>query len=308
MVFEVTSTITDPGGLPFKDLFVLSITDPSDAKDDVLARVATPLDIQQTDPSSPKYVRVAGDDLIHISGDPFGRIASIDDLTGLPRDRTDAIRRNRTEYLTSVMTEQYTTLTTADAAYKQILSRLSALVEGWRTSFTAFATNPSQLYNLPVPGVSVEAERTATYVAARDARIALETTRDAAQTAKEACERDCVADKAIYNFLVADVAFLNDARNVVASITEVGTTNVKDFVLRTGSYSADERSYQALLDSKKASLNEYAARVRACDVRCAALGDALLTAQRAVTSAQITERNALVDVYAVCPSFDPNAV
>jgi len=313
--FEITTIIVDKGDLPFKDLFVLSISDTGDPKDDVLARVATPYDIRQTDPASPKYVKVVSSDLIVIPPDTFARIANIDELTGLFRDRTAAVRNGRTEYLSSVMTVVYDTLTTADAAYKQILARLSTLVEDWRAVFTPFATNPTQSYDLPTPGVSVEDERKKAYIAARDARIAAEAARDAAQAAADACDTDCRIDKAIYNILVADVAFLEAARTIVVNLQDTSippgtplTTNVRDFVLQQGAFAGDNRTYQALLVEKKRLRDEYAAKVAACDASCAALHAAVIDAQRTVDGARTAERDALSGVYEVCPTFDPSTV
>lgn len=308
VVFEVTSVITDSGDLPFKDLFVLGIIDPSDAKDDVLARVATPYDIRQSDPTSPRYVKVTSTDLIRIAGDDFARIANIDELTGLPRDRTTAVRRGRTEYLAQVMTLQYDTLTTADAAYKQVISRLSDLVTEWRSFYGAFVTTPTATITLPQAGASVEAERTSDYVTARDARIAADAARDAAQLAKDACVRDCAADRAILAFLVEDVALLEAARSAVVGITETGTTNVKDFVLGAGSYAADPRTYERLLATRRASYTEFATRVSTCDATCTALGVALADATATAAAAAGAERDALARVYEVCPTFDPGTV
>ena len=313
--FEITTYIVDNGDLPFKDLFVLSISDTGDPKDDVLARIATPFDLRQTDPTSPKYVKVSSSDMISIPPDVFARIANVDELTGLLRDRTAAVRNGRTEYLSSVMTVVYDTITTADAAYKQILSRLSTLVDEWRAAFTPFATSPTQLYVLPTPGVAVEDERKAAYVTARDSRIAAEATRDAAQTAAAACATDCASDKAIYDFLVADVAFLSTARTIVVGLQDASippgtplTTTVKDFVLQQGAFAADARSYQALLTAKTTARDEYAARVIACAANGARLAAAVLDAQRTVDSARTAERDALARVYEVCPTFDPASV
>lgn len=306
--FEVTSIITDSGDLPFKDLFVLGIVDPGDAKDDVLARIATPYDIRQSDPASPRYVKVLATDLIRISGDPFARITNIDELTGLPRDRTAAIRRGRTEYLAQVMTLQYDTLTTADAAYKQIISRLSDLVTEWRSFYGAFVTTPTASITLPQAGASVEAERTALYVSARDARVAADAARDAAQVAKDDCVRDCAADRAILAYLVEEIALLESARAAVVGITESGSTNAKDFVLGAGAYVADPRTYERLLVSRRDLGLAYADRVSACDSRCAELGRALADATAAAGAAADAERDALARVYEVCPTFDPSTV
>lgn len=312
---EVTSTITDRGDLPFPDLFVLTIVNTADPRSDVLARIATPFDIRQTDPSAPRYIRVVSSDVLIVPPDTFVRIANINDITELPRDRVHAVQTGRTVYLSRSCTLIYDNLTTADAAYRQIIARLSSLVTEWRTSFTAFATNPSQQYALPQASASVEAERTAAYVAARDARVAAEATRDAAVTAANECDQNCLATREIYNFLVTDVAFLETARGVVSGITEtvtggtgVASTNAKNFVLQQGSYVGDARSYQALLTTKTSQRDDYARRVTACQARCQTLANDALTAQNNVNAAQAAERAALASVYAVCPTFNPNTV
>jgi hypothetical protein len=312
---EVTTKVIDQGDLPFPDLFVLTITDTGDPKSDLLARVATPFDIRQTDPSSPKYVRVLTSDSVIIPPDTFARISNINDLTGLPRDRTTAIRAGVSEYLSSVSTLIYDNITTADAAYKQVISRLSSLVTEWRSAFTSFVTNPTQVYALPQAGASVESERIAVYTAAKNTRIQAEAARDAAVAEKEACVRDCEADRRIYDFLVVDVSFLQTAASVVQGITETSippgtptTTNAKNFVLQTGSYASDPRSYASLLASKLVLRNTYASTVAACSARCQTLAAAALEAQNAVTAAQTVEREALARVYEVCPTFDPTTV
>jgi hypothetical protein len=199
----------------------------------------------------------------------------------------------------------YDNVTTADAAAAQIRDRLSTLVNEWRSFSTEFATNPYQDYNLPTTAASVEAARTAIYVERRTARIAAEATRDEAQVAKEKCERDCAADRIIYDFLVYDVAFLTEARSFVNGLP---ASAARDFVLQTGIYSADLASYQALLQKRRIDLATYADKVRTCTATCAALSAALLTAQQAVDAATTAERAALAGVLAVCPTFDPSTV
>lgn len=312
---EVTTRVIDRGDLPFPDLFVLTITDTGDPKSDLLARVATPFDIRQTDPASPKYVRVVTSDSVIIPPDTFARISSINDLTGLPRDRTTAIRRGVSEYLSSVSTLIYDNITTADAAYKQVISRLSTLVTEWRNAFTSFVTNPTQTYTLPQAGASVESERIAVYTTAKTATQQAEAARDAAVAAKEACERDCASDRKIYDFLVLDVSFLQTAAAVVQNITEASippgtptTTNAKNFVLQTGSYASDSRSYATMLARKIVDRDDYASRVATCSAQCQTLAAAALQAQNVVVAAQTTERAALARVYEVCPTFDPTTV
>lgn len=304
--FEVTSLVTDEGDLPFTNLFVLSIVDPGDPKDDKLARIATPYDIRQTDPSNPtKYIKVVASDIITIAGDPFARISSVDDLTGLPRDRTVAVATGRAEYLSSSVTLVYDTLTTADAAYKQIIARLSELVEVWRTTFGAFVTSPSTSYALPRPGSSVEDERVAAYEAAKRARETAEASRDSAAEASEACTRDCTTSKAIYDFLVVDVAYLEASRAVVVPLA---VSDARSFALGIDAYVGDTRTYENLLTFKRNQLAIYAAEVAACSTRCRGLSDALAAAERTLAGALATERDRLAEVYEVCPTFDPSTV
>lgn len=304
--YEVTYEIISAGDMPFKHLFVLRISDTADAKDDVLARVATPADIRQADPSSPIYVKVVETEITRIGGSPFARIANVNDITALPRDRVVAVAQNRTEYLSTAVSLTFDNITTADAADRQLRDRLSALIVEWRTFNTDFITNPYVDYDLPQLDSSVEATRTAAYVAARDARVLLEADRDRAAKEHEACETGCASDKAIYDFLVEDVAKLSAARTKVVGIADTGP--VKDFVLAQGAYVSDPDSYQQLLITRQQELSDYATKVRACAKECDALAATLLTAQRAVNDARAAENDALAAVVEVCPTFDPTTV
>ena len=301
IAFEVASTVTDRGDLPFTHLFVVTLGTNADPKTDVLARIATPADLRQSDASAPVYVKVSSTDMIRIGTDDFARIANINDISKLPRDRVIAQRRGFTQYLTSSVAMVYDNVTTADAAAKQIIDRVSALVTEWRSFNSDFATNPYQDYNLPSPGASVESARTAIYVDKRNARTTAEAARDAAKLAKEACIRDCESDKVIYDFLAYDVSFLDQAR-ILVSAQAANVT--RTFVLDAGTAA----SYAALLVKRREDLAIYAAKVQACATTCAQLSAALLAAQQIVDAALVAERAALAGVVAVCPTFDPSTV
>lgn len=302
--YEVTTTVTDGGDLPTRNLFVLRVVNPEDPKKDVLARVATPLDIRRLTPGL--HVRVDAAALVYISGDPFARVASLADLTAIDQDRTLAVRNGRSEYLVSSMTIVYDDNATANAGYRQILSRLSDLVTGWRAFRTSFETAPSQGYDLPVVDVSVEAERKATYFAAVSVRKSTETALTAAQLAYDTCQTDCASDRAIHAFLLRDVSILERARARVVGIVETGSYNVRDFVLQQGAYASDVDTYETFLASKRASLDTYAATVQACQDRCAQLRVERDSAQANVARASDAERQALADVRAVCPTYVPS--
>lgn len=301
--YEVTTTVTDPGDLPTANLFVLTISDPGDAKRDVLARVVAPYDLRRL--STALYVRVDEGSLLFIPPDAFARVPSASELTELAQDRAEAVRRNQTEYLCSTVALTYSSRATADAAYRQLIARLSSLVVDWRAFNLAFETHPIQDYALPVVDASVEDERRAAYAAARAARVAAESAHAAASAAADACVTDCASDRLIHQMLQADVAFLERARFRVLNTAETGSHNTQDFCVRLGSYSSDADSYEALLSQKRDALAAYTETVRACQTRCAGLARDRDAAQAALSRAQDVERRAIVDVRAVCPTFTP---
>lgn len=302
-VYEVTTTVTSAGDLPTKNLFVLSIRDPDSPKADVLGRIATPLDLRRL--ANSLYVRVDASDLTYVSQDPLVRIGTISDLTTLDQDRTTAVLAGHSEYLVSAMTVTYSDRTTADAGFRQIISRLSDLTSSWRAFLTDFETHPTQSYELPVVNASVEDARRLIYEAAVAARKVTEAALSVAQTAYDSCQTDCSSDRAIYSIIAQDVTFLERARARVSALTESGSTNAKDFVLQQNSYSSDIASYEALLTSKRAALSQYGTLVQACQDRCAQLRVERDSAQADVARALDAERSALADVRAVCPTFVP---
>ena len=304
--YEVVNEIVAQGDLPFRHLFVLKVGANADPTDDVFARIATPADIRQATESAPIFVKVVSTDLVRISSDQFVKVPSYAELTRLPRDRTYAYQNGLPYYLSTTAAFVYDNVTTADAAAKQLLDRLSELVREWRQYNVAFVTNPYVDLSLPRPASSVESERTALFVEARTARTTAEAARDAAAAAKEACERDCAPTKTIYTWLVTQVAKLEAAQSVVAAIAE--TSGAKDFVLKQGSYVSDSRSYKDLLLELTAQRDSYATEVQACAVRCAQLGATLLEQQQAVDAAKRAEDAALANVVAVCPTFNPDSV
>lgn len=298
--WEVLSRVTNRGDLPFKEVFVLSIVDPRDPKRDVLARIAAPQDFRTLEGAH--YVKVDETDLTTIEGDTFARIANIADLTGLPRDRVTAVQKGQTEYLSACMVKLYDTVVTATAAAQAVRDRLSELVTAWRVATGDFLTTPSTSYTLPVPDPSIEAARIAAYRTASAARQEAEAVRDAAVVAHAACTAQGEALRAVQGLLLADVAFLQEAKTVVQGLA---SSTARDFVLETGASAGDRRSYDALMTTKVTMLNSYRAQLAAHAASCGALEDALHDAQRAADRARADENAALTRVMAVCPTFTP---
>lgn len=303
--FEVITEVTQRGSLPFPHVFVFKVTSEAEPKDDVYVRVATPVDIRQADDSAPIYVKASVTDIIRVGTDPFVKIASYSELSRLPRDRILAAQTKQQYYLSPVAAFVYDNLVTADAAAKQIIDRLSALVTDWQQYSTEFETNPFETYTLPQPGSSVESERTDVFKAARTARLAADAQRDADAEAKAACERDCESDKVLHQWLVTQTALLEQAENAVSAMD---TSAARDFVLKQGASATDSRSYRDILIATRADRDTYAARVQTCALRCAQLGATLLASQQAADAALRAEQTALADVVAVCPTFNPDTV
>lgn len=301
--YEVTTRVTQRHDLPTASLFVVSITDPLNPKSDALARVATPIDLRRL--SGLLYVRVDAASISYINADPFARVANVDDLTAYQTDRAEAVRRGQGFYLTDAFSALYTDPATADAAYRQIIARLSELVTNWRAYTAGFETNPTQSYPLPSTPLSVEDLRRAAYSDAVTIRQRAEAVHAAAQAAYEHCVTDCALDRAVHAILLRDVTFLERARARVVAITETDTTNAKDFVLKIGAFASDSESYENLLTQKRTDLNTYAVRVQACQDTCAQLQVSRDSAQADVRRALADEQRALADVRAVCPTFVP---
>ena len=309
--WEVTCRIVDRGDLPFAELFVLSVVDPNDPKTDVFARVAEPLELRHAVSGAALYVKADYADMIVLSGDTFVKVASTDELTALARDRVVAVARGSSRYLASAVTLVYDNLTSADAAYRQLNDRLSTLVSDWRTASGTFITDPYTDYNLPTVSASVEAQRVAAWRTARATRVQQESARDAALASAEGCEQTCASDRALYDELLADVSFLQRAKDRVTTITETATITsgsgtatasafTKTFVLD----GSDAISYETLLTMKRGKLATVQARVQSCQTRCADLRQAAVEAQASVDAARRTENEALASVLTICPTFD----
>lgn len=314
--FEVTTTIVDSGDLPFKELFVVTISDPLNPKSDTLARIATPRDMLTE--ADILYIKVDSADIRIISGDPFARVGNVSDITALAHDRTVAVQNNATEYLTTTVTLLYDTLVTADAAYRTILDRLSTLVNDYRQYMNTFATNPSQNYPLPQTSVSVESEYEAIYREKKTATKDATETRDARASDLENCEEDGAATRTILEFLVSDIAVLQQQIALVTNMTETGsliggtcTTSptisfnnvVKTFILGPATESS-----QTLLTTKQALYQVKLQEQQAHEVQCQVYREQLAAAEAAVTQAQRAEAAALGQLLRICPTFNPNTV
>lgn len=324
--YEVTTHVVDRGDLPFPELFLVDINDSDAEKTDVLARIATPFEIREIEGSI--YVKTDATNLKYVSGDPFVAVSNVVELTSTPRDRTTAIRKGLTTYLTSTVTLFYTTVTAANAAYQTLLARLSQLVVDWRTFSTSFVTNPSQDYLLPQPGIGVEDRLTAAFSAMKAARLAAEKSRDALQADKDACEIENASDLALFDELTYDIAFLESAKQRVQSTAETASTalvlTAGTELTSPGTYyltyapnyetrsfctnGGEPKSYESLLIRKRSKWETLRDKLAQHEIECAALSRQLKDAQLTVNAARAAENKSLSEVLIVCPTFDPETV
>lgn len=299
--YVVSAVLTSAGTvLPYREVFVVTVNDPLNPKSDTLARVATPHDLRVLGMAT--YVLLDTTDLRQISGDPFARVANMDELTEMPRDRVTAIRRGSAEYLTSNIVLGYEALTTADAAEKALRQRVSKLVDDYQTFYGSFRTAAPVNYLLPIPDPSVEASLIAAFNAQRDARIAAESARVAAQAAATECAEADTLLRTRIDWLIQDVAALEQARAVVYGFTESGTSYARTFVINAG----DQRSHEYLLIQKREALTAAQRDLSARAASCSALGVSLAQAEAAVVAALRDEATALREVYQVCPTYNPD--
>lgn len=105
--FEVSITVTAKGDLPDDKIFVVSIVDPEDAKEDLFARVAT-----------------------------------IADFTETTVDRPTAVDTAEDEYRTSTFVLTYDNLETAINAQDVLKSRIDELVNDYRDYLNDFVATP----------------------------------------------------------------------------------------------------------------------------------------------------------------------
>lgn len=315
--YQVTTTIIDKGDLPFFQWFVAQIIDPLDEKKDVLVRVAAPYDLRTFD--SLLYVKADSADIRYDGSDVFVRVANINDITEMPRDRVVAVEHGLRYFLTSTVTLYYTNLATANAAWVTMLDRLSDLVLQYRKYRDEFSTTPSISYTLPRTGQSVEDQYIAAYTSAKQGTQSAKEARDAAQLAYTQCATDGTTQASTLALLTALVSRLEAARQKVQVLTETGSlvggvytvaptiafnNVVKTFVLNAG----DPISYESMLIDYRAQLAAAQSTYAVHMEQCAQRQQVLQAAEAVVRTTETAESAALANVMRVCPTFDPRTV
>lgn len=316
--YRITSTVTDAGDLPFRELFVYKINDPVDNSNDEFVRVANPYDLQNITP-----------------------------------DRVTAVANGESYFLWSVLVRDYTDIEIANQAIAALEGRINTSVTTWVSYQTNFEGTEIDTY--PSADQELIDALTAEYANKKSARINAEADVTAAQT--DLITAQAAAELAIekVSLYEAEVLFCDNARvtNWIPYFAGVGTlkSSMRTFYNNTiaeydlysgatypnapspsndwtGVYSVLQaagtalaafnsvEAYGTTLDSlfssfcadANAGYNAAAANKVVKDQAAANAVTAKEEAEAALVVAQTAEDEALAAILALCPDFDPNSV
>ena len=307
--YSITSTCIVPGTLTDTGIFVLNIPNPSDPKDDT-----------------------------------FTRLITVQDVNDFLNDRDDAIQAGAAYWRSATSTLYFTDIETANAAWKELSSRITALVNSVDSYNTEFSTPPGgSVVTYPTTDTSDKDQLITAYeataqpvedaIAARDAKIiACNKIKDNITVTQDRLD-EAESDLANYNALYPRTTLLSGNLLSIraALVTNNGTVRT---VNGTSSATIGEKdSIETVLlgnDSQLALFNTevnnanninttVAGIVATLQSRVLQLRNSLLSwqsqyavctqegtaLQAAVAQTQLAQEAALADVVAVCPDFTP---
>jgi hypothetical protein len=302
--FVITSLMvsaTIPDQLPHLNVFVVTIVDPDDPKQDTLARVA----------------RIA--DLTTI---PIGRTAGI--ITPGPTGP---------EYLAASSTNFFDTLETGNDAAVAFKDRVNQLIEDWitfRTEFNAPDPTPAQ-YILPVVDPSQKAALIEAYALAKQDAYQKQLIKTEADAELTRTQADYTYKQSLLPDLDTAVASAgvneNEMLAVISSFSSLLTSSNIFYSANTGGvgaaafltaiqlattaqttqsgYPADTAALTALINNYR-TLRQTDAATSSTNLTTAQSDQITKTQQ--LTSAQVLETAALNAVLAICPDFDATTI
>lgn len=304
--FVVTSLAVSasiPADVPHLNVFVMTVVDVTDPKQDVLARVAQIADLSTI---------------------PQGRDA------GLDAPGPDGI-----QFLSATCVLSYGTLETALDGAQAVRDRVSALVVDWqnfRTNFNAPTPTPA-IYVFPLVSVSQKAALIQTYKTAKQDRYQKQIDKTAADATLARANTDYTYKQGLVTGMDAAFAAAQTNQTEVAAMSAayLALDNAGVTFLATAGCAAapDKAAFQTALNVAAVQLATFAGYVTDAVTlssivagyrsgRFSESGTAattLATAQtdqtakaQLVTSALATEAAALAAVIAVCPDFDLHSI
>lgn len=306
--FVVTSRMVSasiPTELPHVSVFVLTINDVDDPKQDVLARVARLSDLTLL---------------------PIGRDA------GIATPSADGL-----QYLSASSINSYDTLETANDAAGVLQDRVNALVEAWiefRTTFNAPDPTPA-VYTFPRTDASQKTALIQAYKTAKQDRYQKQLTKTEADAALSRASTQYTYRQSLVSGAsgMSTMATVNQSQmaSLSAGISALIVSGTTFFVAAAGTppSGAEKTAFQAALTtatqvqsasvgyiSDAASLAATVAAFHSARTTDAATANTALTAAQSdattkaqlLLSAQTTESAALAAVLAVCPDFDKHSI
>jgi hypothetical protein len=300
--FVIENLITNKGQLPYAEVFVMQVVTRTDPKDD-----------------------------------RFLRVASLGDLTTLPRGRNAGLLSTTAEsfqFIDSTATIKYDALDTAVAGQTAIRDRVNILVKDWIQYQEEFAAYPTAAaYNLPIADSDQTTQAITDYTAAKQDRVnkeellsqsevVLETakanktlyadlTTNLKTFASQAVERSqemSFAKSALTNLLAASNAYYGastcagagDRATFNSAVATATTANAQSAIdeIDHSSYAISLQTYAATIESTKL----------VWDAEVLTATTNYNSALQAYNDALAAENAALNYVLTLCPDFDPETV
>lgn len=304
-----------PVELPHVNVFVISIADPTDPKQDTLARVAM-----------------------------------ISDLSTLPIGRDNGIANpgpNGLEYLSASTVNSYPDLQTANEAATALQNRVNALVVSWMTFESEFsAPDPAPAYyTFPTVNPAQLQQLISVYTAAKQTRYQDQITAASAVTALAAAQADLTYKQSLVSgaqTVLADAQKVQlDVNAIVgqfsSSVSQAGVlyaaglifysnntggSGAAAFLTSLNLYGAAQATILSqvtisaqyitdaslLITDATNYVNARLADVSTSSANLAAAQAAQITTAQTVTADLATEAAALAAVLAVCPDFDKTTI
>lgn len=308
--YAITTTCTIRGTLQDTNIFLLDINDTEDPKDDT-----------------------------------FSRIVTVADINTYLIDRDDAIAAGATQWRSASTTLTYTDIETANAAWKEMNSRINTLVNTYDAYLTEYNTFDSgALILFPTTDESAKDTLIAAFETANTALTTAETARDAGIEDCEALESDLDVIEERLQEAQADLALYTAVQVALNTIYTIdvsayatllaNNTSVRSNNSTSSASTTEQATIEALLVSNDALLSQYNTQNAAeSSLLTTEVGQAvgILNArvntliqaknskfnelnkcrteeaklQAAVNSARTTRESALASVVAVCPDYVP---
>ena len=309
-IYEIVTTCSIPGTLPDTGIFLLSIVTPEDPKDDTLIRV----------------IEVA-------------------DITEFQTDRDAAVVAGEPSWRAAAVTLQFDDIETANAAWKEVESRISTLVEQGDAFNEEFETAPGGDTTV-YPTVDLS-EKNALITTFENTAQPVTDAEDARNDKQLECTQltsdlvvvedrlqEAETDLALYLQIQAEVGNVNTALPAISASITAANTQTRAEVILSAASTLEKSSIEVQLSAIDAQIITFNTQNSALNTtQTGPITSAVGTLQSRVTSlvtqksnlstqvlacnsevaalqatvdtARTARETALADVIAVCPEFSP---